>query len=457
MLIAVVGLNHRTAPVEVREKLSFSGRFLKEALLRLKEYPVIEGCAILSTCNRTEIYAATMEMDEGLYAIWDFLSCWSEVDISQIKNYTYCHTLYDTIRHLFRVAAGLDSMLLGETQILGQVRSAYQEAVEYQSTNRVLNVLFQQAIIVGKRVRTETGIDRNPVSVSYAAVELARVHLAGLENRSVLIIGAGKMSELTARHLVANGVSGVIVSNRSFDRAAVLAAQFNGRAVKFDDLYLYMEEADIVISCTAANHCVVRVQDMRLVMNKRQGRKIFMIDIAVPRDIETEVGQIEGVSLFDIDDLSSMVDQNLAVRKKAAVRAEGIIEEELDGFLKWLGTQFIVPTISALKKWGDEIKQKELKRALNRLGDLSEHDRKVVCSLANSIVNQILHLPVSQLKSYALTTEGHLYTEILQNLFNLDVPGQKPKRQMASHHLEKLLMIKRGSYTNQRCRLGGRE
>ncbi len=444
MLIAVVGLNHRTAPVEVREKLSFAGSHLKEALLRLKEYPVIEGCAILSTCNRTEIYAATTEMDEGMNAIWDFLSHWSKVDISQIKNYTYCHTLYDTIRHIFRVAAGLDSMLLGETQILGQVRSAYQEAVEYGSTNRVLNTLFQQAITVGKRVRTETGIDQNPVSISYAAVELARSYLDGLEKRSVLIIGAGKMSELTARHLVANGVTGVIVSNRSFDRATALAEQFNGRAVKFSELYRYMEEADIVISCTSANHCVVRAEEMRQVMEKRRGRKIFMIDIAVPRDIEAEVGQIEGVSLFDIDDLNVVVDKNLAERRKAAIRAEEIIEEELEEFMKWLGTQFIVPTISALKKWGEEIKQKELKRALNRLGELSEHDRKVIYSLANSIVNQILHLPVIQLKRYALTTEGHLYTEILQNLFNLDVPGQKPKKQRLSEHPEKPLVLKKG-------------
>ena len=253
------------------------------------------------------------------------------------------------------------------------------------------------------------------------------------------------MSELTARHLVANGVTGVIISNRSFDRATALAAQFNGRAVKFSELYRYMEEADIVISCTAANHCVVRAEEMSLVMEKRGGRKIFMIDIAVPRDIEAEVGQIEGVSLFDIDDLNVVVDKNLAERRKAAARAEEIIEEELEEFMKWLGTQFIVPTISALKKWGEEIKQKELKRALNRLGELSEHDRKVIYSLANSIVNQILHLPVIQLKRYALTTEGHLYTEILQNLFNLDVPGQKPKSG-SFLNIRKSPDAKRGSY-----------
>lgn len=430
MLIVVVGLNHRTAPVEVREKLSFSGTSLKAALERLKSYPLIEGCAILSTCNRTEIYAATMEMDEGLNSIWEFLSQWSGINISEVKNLTYCHTLYDTIRHIFRVAAGLDSMVLGETQILGQVREAYQQAVEYKATNRVLNTLFQQAITVGKRVRTETGIDQNAVSISYVAVEMARRYLGSLEKKVVLIIGAGKMSELAAKHLVANGVSGVIVSNRSFERAKALATQFQGKAVKFDELYKCMEEADIVISSTAASHCVIKAEEVSKVMEKRRGRRIFMIDIAVPRDIETEVGNLDGVTLYDIDDLKNVIDHNLSERKKAAVKAEGIIEEELDEFMKWLGMQFTIPTIAALKKWGEEIKQKELKRALNRLGEISEHDKKVIYSLANSIVNQILHVPVSQLKSYALTTEGHLYTEILQNLFNLDVPGQKPKKQV---------------------------
>lgn len=443
MLIAVVGLNHRTAPVEVREKLAFTGNALKTGLTRLKSYPVVEGCAILSTCNRTEIYAAMREMNEGLNAIWDFLSVSSGVDISEIKNFTYCHTLYDTIRHLFRVAAGLDSMMLGETQILGQVKEAFLEAVEYDASNRVLNTLFQLAMTVGKRVRTETGIDQCAVSISYAAVELAKQHLGGLENRMVLIIGAGKMSELTAKYLVASGVSGVIVSNRSFERALSLAEQFQGKAVKFSELYSYMEMADIVISCTAASHCVIRYDEVSRVMDRRQGKKIFMVDIAVPRDIETEVENIEGVTLFDIDDLKDVIDRNIAERKRAAVKAEGIIEEELDRFMKWHGTQFVVPTIAALKKWGDEIKQKELRRALNRLGELSEHDREVVSSLANSIVNQILHVPVAQLKNYALTAEGHLYAEILQNLFNLDVPGQKPKKLAAPHGKEKHLMVKK--------------
>ncbi len=428
MLIIVVGVNHRTAPVEIREKLSFSEHYLGESLNKLKEYPAIEGCVIISTCNRTEIYAATREMDEGLNAIWDFLSRKSGVDISEIKNCTYAHTLYDTIRHLFRVASGLDSMVLGETQILGQVRQAYQTACSFGATNRVINTLFQQALTVGKRVRTETGIDQNSVSISYTAVELARQIFGSLNGRTVLIIGAGKMSELTALHLVANGVSGVIVSNRSFDRAVSLAERFGGKAVKFDQLLRHMAEADIVISCTAASHFVVRSGDVEQMMSGRRGRQIMMIDIAVPRDIDPAVAKIPGVALYDVDDLQNVVDQHLHERKKAAVIAEGIIEEELEQFMKWLATQFAVPTITALKQWGEEIKQQELRRALNRLGELSDHDRKVIGSLANSIVNKILHLPVTRVKEYALTPEGHLYTEVLQNLFDLQIPGQDKKK-----------------------------
>ena len=427
MLVFAVGVNHRTAPVEVREKLSFSEHSLEEWLKRLNSYRAIEGCVIISTCNRTEIYAATREFDDGLGAIWDFLSAKSGVDISEIKNCTYVHSLYDAIRHLFRVASGLDSMVLGETQILGQVKSAYQAACNYQSTNKVLNTLFQQALTVGKRVRTETGIDKNSVSISYAAVELARQNFGDLRGRSVLVIGAGKMSERTALHLVSNGVSGIIVSNRSHEKAERMAQKFGGRAVRFDQLSGCMTGADIVISCTSASHYVVRRKEVLELMKIRGGNRIMMIDIAVPRDIEPSVADIEGVTLYDVDDLKNVVDQNLSERKKAAVEAESIIEEDLDEFMKWLGTQFVVPTIASLKKLGDEIKQKELARALNRLGDISPHDRKVVSSLANSIVNQLLHIPVTKIKEYALSPEGHLYTEVLQNLFNLDVPGQKLK------------------------------
>ncbi|WP_066635966.1 glutamyl-tRNA reductase [Desulfolucanica intricata] len=432
MLIIVVGVNHRTAPVEIREKLSFSESSIKESLAQLNSFPGIDGCVILSTCNRTEIYAATVELDDGINAIWKFLSDRSGVDIFEIKNYTYSHALYDTIRHLFRVAAGLDSMILGETQILGQVKNAYELALKYGATNRVINTLFQQALAVGKKVRSETGIDKHAVSISYTAVELAKQNLGNLDGRSVLIIGAGKMSELTAKHLVANGVSGVIVSNRSHERAAVLAKQFNGRAITFDELYKYMEIADIVISCTAASHYVVKLDKFQKVMDKRTSKKIFLIDIAVPRDIDPEIAKLPGVTLYDVDDLQNVVDSNLDERKKAALAAEDIIETNLSEFMKWLSTQFVVPTIVALRNRADEIRKQELQKALNRLGELSEHDKKIINTLANAIVNQLLHDPITQLKSYAATPQGHLYTEILQNLFNLDVEGERPKNKPSS-------------------------
>ncbi len=427
MLIAVIGVNHRTAPLEVREKLAFPEWGTSEWLNKLLAYPGIEGCAIISTCNRTEIYVAPMELDMGMSSVWSFLSEKSGLDISEIKNYTFCHTLYDAIRHLFRVVSGLDSMILGETQILGQVKKAYEMALEARTTNVVLNTLFQQAITTGKRVRTETGIDQNPVSIPYAAVELAKQSLGSLEGCSVLVVGAGEMSELTAVNLVANGVSSVIVSNRSYDRAVQLAEKFDGKAVKFDNLFQYMNQADIVISSTAARHYVIKPEEIESVMLQRAGKPIMMIDIAVPRDIDPLVRKIPGVNLFDVDHLQNVVDANLEERRRAAVEAEGIIEEELNEFMCWLSTRFVVPTITALKKLGEEIKQRELHRAFNRLGDLNERERKIISSLASSIVNQLLHNPVINLKQYALSPEGHLYTEITQNIFNLEVKGQQSK------------------------------
>ncbi len=419
MLITAVGLNHRTAPVAVRERLSFPEHFLKDALRRLADQDGVESCVIISTCNRTEIYAV-LSAEEGLESVLGFLAARCETTVEAIKNYIYVYPFGEGVRHLFRVAAGLDSMVLGETQILGQVKQAYQFAQQVDTVNWLMNCAFQQALAVGKRVRTETGIDKNPVSISYAAVELARQTLGSLEGREVLIVGAGKMSALTVKHLLSNGVAGVIVSNRSYDRAVELARQFGGRAVRFDELYQWMEHADIVISCTAASHYVIRPDPMAVVQERRGGRQIFLIDIAVPRDVAPEVGQLPGVALYDIDSLQSVVDANLAERQRAAAAAERIIDGELREFLLAVGSRFVIPTVVALKKRGEEIKQKELWRALNRLGNLSDRERKVIGSMANSIVNQLLHEPVTRLKKLALTPEGHFYSDALQKLFALE-------------------------------------
>ncbi|HWI54658.1 MAG TPA: glutamyl-tRNA reductase [Desulfobacteria bacterium] len=425
MYLVVVGLNHKTAPVEVREKLSFSETDLPKHLEKLTSNKIIRGCVVLSTCNRTEIYAAVLDVDKGLSKIREHLAKCCRAELSEIMNYLYTYTLYDVITHLFRVASGLDSMVLGETQILGQVKTAYLLACESNSTNRVLNTLFQQAIAVGKKVRTDTLIDRNAVSISYAAVELAKQVFDGLDGRSILVVGAGKMSQLTAKHLVSNGVTRVLVSNRSFEKASELATQFGGEAVYFNELYDHMEDIDIVISATSATHYVIGKADMQRVMERRGGKKIFVIDIAVPRDVEPAVKDVEGVQLYDIDDLNNVVDQNLEHRKKEAAKAEKIIEKEISEFWKWLSTQFVTPTVAALKKRGEEIRQKEMSKAFNRLGNITEREQKIISSMTNSIVNQLLHDPVMQLKAYALTKQGHLYTEILQNLFNLEISGEK--------------------------------
>lgn len=428
VLFAVLGLNHRTAPLEVREKLSFPDYSLKETVSTLHAYEGVESCVIVSTCNRTEIYAVLLD-ERGVDSLWQFLSSYCGYLAAEMKSYTYILTLDEALRHLFRVASGLDSMVLGETQILGQVKQAYLVALEVGTVSSLMNVVFQHALALGKRVRHETGIDKNPVSISYAAVELARQTLGSLEGRSVLIVGAGKMSELTVKHLLANGVSGVIVSNRSYDRAVELARQFGGRAVRFDKLYESILDADIVISCTAAAHYVIKAEFMEPVLADRGHSSMFMIDIAVPRDIDPAVGHLPGVALYDIDSLQSVVDSNLAERRRAASLAEEIIEQRLEEFMCALGTRFVVPTVAALKRRGEEIKQKELQRAINRLGELSDREIKVIGSLANSIVNQLLHEPITRLKDYAQTPEGYHFAEALQKLFDLETEtpetGQK--------------------------------
>jgi len=421
LFIVAVGINHRTAPIEIREKLSTTPNSIPESCLSLYNYQGIEGCVILSTCNRTEIYIATRELDQGLKATRDFFKDKSGINATEIKNFTYTYTLYDAIRHLFRVTAGLDSMLLGETEILGQVKTAYQQAFDAGTVNRVLNVLFQKALAVGKKARQKTGIDQNAVSISYAAVELARQNLKNLAGKAVLLIGAGKMSTLTAGYLKANKAIKVYITNRSYTKAVELAGQLGGQAIKFTQVYSHLKEIDIIISCTAAPHYVIHYQQMADALRQQEERQFILIDIAVPRDIEPAVATLPGVSLYDIDDLQNVVDANLEVRKKAAAAAEVIIEEELVKFMRWLGTQFMVPTIVFLKQKGEEIKQKALQQALRSLPDLSEQEHQVLVKLANTIVNQLLHIPITQLKAYAGAGEGHLYTEILQNLFDLKI------------------------------------
>lgn len=433
MFPVTVGLNHRTAPVEVREKMSFHPAEINSALLELKSYPALQGVVLLSTCNRLEIYAATTEVEAGINSIKSFLALHANLEEQDLYQYLYVHTLYDCVRHLFRVVSGLDSMILGETQILGQVTSAYEKACDLGVTNKVINVFFQNAITVGKRVRTETRIDQHPTSISYTAVELAKQVFGELNGCSILILGAGEMSALTAKHLVANGASTVMVSNRSYERAKALASEFCGEAILFSEIDQILPEADIVISATAASNFVLLPERIQKVMEERNNRSLLLIDIAVPRDIHPDVANFEGVTLFDIDDLRGVVDQHQMAREQAAIFAERIIEEEMTQFLKWHNSLFVIPTIVALQQRAEEIKTSLLTSALDKLGEISPKQEKVVRSLANSIVTHLLHAPITNLKEFANSSQGHLYTEILQNLFNLEVDEEGSRSGAIAH------------------------
>lgn len=428
MYVLLAGLNHKTAPVDIRERFAFCGANLNNAYEFFKDNADIEGTVILTTCNRTEIYATTRDIERGMKVLKDFMSRYSGMDNLQLEKYLYQPNCYDAIFHLFRVAAGLDSMMVGESQILGQVKDAYQEAVQAGASDGVLNTLFQKAIYVGKKVRTETQINKQPLSVPYAAVELARRSLGSLQGKTVMVVGAGEMSELTTRCLMENGVQSVIVSNRSYDKAVDMARTFDGRAVRFDLLAAEMNQADIIISCTAASHYVIRPDNCQEVLESRQGRKIIMIDIAVPRDIDPALAEIDGVFIYDIDDLQDVVDANYLEKQKAIRHAQHIITAEIDDFNEWLASLYVVPVITALKALGEEIKQNELKKAYNRLGKLSPHEEKVISSMANSIINQFIHFPIVNLKEMANSNQGHLYAEVVKKLFCLEIDMKEQEK-----------------------------
>lgn len=424
MEILVVGLNHKTAPVEVREKLSFLPQRLPEAMQRLKACRGIREGLILSTCNRTEVYTVAGDADEGVAEVILFLSRHHQVDPGVFTDHLYFYQGMEAVRHLFRVACGLDSMVLGETQILGQVKEAYLAAKGNGVTGKVCHNLFEQALNVGKRAHTETAISQNAVSVSYAAVELARKVFRSLEGRKVLLIGAGKMSELTARHLQSCGIKEVIVANRTLQAAEELAARFHGKAVELKEVQRWLEAVDLVISSTGAPHLIVRRDTMVQVMRARRGRPLFLIDIAVPRDIDPGAGELDGVFLYDIDDLEQVVEANLRERRREAWKVERIIEEEVARFAHWWNTQEVVPIIRSLREKMEGIRRREVERALAKLPHLNERERNIIEGMTSLIVNKILNDPTVKIKEYANGANREVYLATLRDLFNLQIPEE---------------------------------
>ena len=416
MKFQLIGVNHKTAPVEVRERLAIPDSRLPEALKRLAEHPGVHEGLILSTCNRVEVLTQTKN---GIVDLRRFLRDYFQVNPAEYEAHLYEYHESEAIRHLFRVTASLDSMVVGEPQILGQVKEAYATARAVGAVHSQLDLLLTRAFAVAKRVRTETAVGSSAVSVASVAVELAKKIFGSLHGKHVYLVGAGKMSELAARHLLAHGAESIFVANRTYDRAQQLAAKFDGQAILFEQLYETCDRADIVITSTGAPHAIFRREHGELFLSRRKNRPMFFIDIAVPRDVDPGMNKLDGIFVYDIDDLQQAVSSHVDDRRKEAERAEAIISGEVERFQGRLQTLDVVPTIVSLQDHLETIRQAEIDRVRGRLGTLSPEQELAVETLTRGIVSKIMHTPISTLKTAARAAEATTVIDLVRRLFNL--------------------------------------
>jgi glutamyl-tRNA reductase len=418
MRLLLVGTSHHRAPVELREHLFVSAGENSELVQRLAGSDA--EAVVLSTCNRTELYLVHGDEEAARDRAFTELTALANLSESELAAALYTIGDEAAALHVFRVAAGLDSMIPGEAQILGQVRGAYELARNAGTAGPVLHRLFRQALRVGRRVRTETAIGENPASVSSAAAELAERVFGSLEGRRILVLGAGKMSDLATVNLISRGVESVFVANRSPERAERLARRFGGRAVGLHAVENELEHADVVVASTSASGYVLSADQVARAMKRRRGRPIFFVDIAVPRDIDPAVNELEGCYLYDVDDLERVVEESVAGRREEAVRAEAIVAEEADRFREWHRSLDVVPAIASLRALAESIREEELARAEGRLGSLSPTQRRAVESLTAQIVNKLLHPPTVRMKEAAAAADGVLYADAIRHLFALE-------------------------------------
>ena len=420
MNFVVIGVNHQTAPVEVREQFAIPEARLAEAVKSLAAYPGIEEGMIVSTCNRVEMLARTTN---GSADLQGFLRQLYGFDPEPYRKYLYEYRSRDAVRHIFRVASSLDSMIVGEPQILGQVKEAYATARAVGAVNSQLDALLTRSFAVAKRVRNETAVATSAVSIASVAVDLAKKIFGNLQGTSVYLVGAGKMCELAARHLLAHGATQIYVANRTFERAAALAKKFNGTAVPFERLYETVPNADIVISSTGAPHAIFRKEHGERFLSQRRNRPMFFIDIAVPRDIDPELNKLDGIFVYDIDDLQQVVSSHIADRRTEADRAEAIVQLEVDKFESRLQTLDVVPTIVSLQEHLETVRQAEIDRVRGRLGTLSPEQELAVEALSRGIINKIMHTPITTLKSAAReSSEATTVVDLVRKLFGLREP-----------------------------------
>jgi glutamyl-tRNA reductase len=420
MAVVVVGLNHTTAPVAVRERLAFSDAALTEALTHFRP-PEVQELVILSTCNRVEMYMQTSDVDASVASAVAFVAVCHAVPPTQFTPHLYQWSELEAVRHLFRVAASLDSLVLGEPQILGQVKAAYLAAQAAGRTGMIFSQLFERALRVAKTIRTETGISDHAVSVSYAAVELAKKIFESLQQRTVMVLGAGDTAELAARHLVSQGVTRVFIANRTSERAVLLAQALQAKAIPWEAFPEHLAYTDIVISSTSAPHPIIAPAMVREALRARRSRPMFFIDIAVPRDVDPAVNTLENVFLYDIDDLHNVVQENRRERQHEALTAEALVWQEVQQFQQWLAVRDAVPTIVAMRQHAEAIRLQELERALHKLGPLDERQRRVLEALTCGIVNKLLHAPTVYLKRASPEGQVRDAVHVVRHLFNLDV------------------------------------
>jgi glutamyl-tRNA reductase len=444
MHIITIGINYKTAPVEVRERVAFAPNELQDAMNSLKNEKSILENIIVSTCNRTEIYAVVDQVHTGQYYMKRFLLQRFDLKDEELSPYLITKSGNDAINHLFTVASGLDSMVIGETQILGQVKDSYLLAQENNVIGTIFNQLFKQAITFAKKVHSETGIGENAVSVSYAAVELSKKIFSNLKGCNVLIVGAGKMSNLALQNLYSQGVGKVTVINRTVENAVRLADQFNGIGKGLESLENALKEADIVISSTGSKEYVITEKMIRRIEKSRKGNPLFLVDIAVPRDIEPSIHNIDSAFLYDIDDLQGIVAENLAEREREAVKIKKAITEEIDNFQSWLSMLGVVPVISALREKALDIQADTMSSLERKLPHLSERDLKIIQKHTKSIVNQLLRDPIMKAKEMGTSKHSEAQIALFKEIFSLDeiLQESKDEKHMQTNQEKETISLK---------------
>ena len=418
--IVLLGLNHKTAPIELRELLSFSKEEAVAVMEGLQKCPDINEVMLISTCNRVEVLLTTSNTINSVNFVKTHISEFKKVPISKFEDAFYTHDGEDAVRHIFRVASSLDSMMVGEPQILGQIKDAYLTTILKKTSGVILNRLLHKTFFVAKRVRSETGIGDHAVSISYAAIELARKIFGDLEGKKVLLVGAGEMAELAVEHLVRNKVGEIFVANRTFERGVELSNRFKGKAIRIEEIPGSLKVVDIIISSTGSPNFVIVRDQVKGVMRSRRNRPIFFIDIAVPRDIDPDINRLNNAYVYDIDDLKGVIEENIKDRNKESIKGERIVDESVISFKRWFEGLSAVPTIVALRDKIDTIASTEVDKTLQSLNHLSDNDRQAIHRMTNSLINKILHDPTIFLKSNGCYGDRFAYIDLTRKLFKLD-------------------------------------